>query len=271
MTVAAEPSFVPLLAVGDSAACDTTTDDKVAAFLRKRTAPVAILGDAVYERGTAAEYENCFDPIYGPMFDRLQPAPGNHDYATAGAQGYFDYFGARARRPGKGWYAFSLGEHWRVIALNSQCSIVGCDKGSAQYKWLQTALERAASRNVLAFFHVPRYSTGSHGSSLEVKPLFRALYRARADVVLSGHDHSYERFAPQNASGDYRRDGVQQFVVGTGGRRLYSWSRDPLPNTRARNNDTYGVLRLALRADGYSWRFIPVIGDYADSGSRTLQ
>ncbi len=268
---AAADDEVRLLAVGDIAGCNTTNDDKVAKFVRSRTAQVALLGDTVYDNGTPEEYANCFDPHWGSILHRLRPAVGNHEYHTPGASGYFDYFGERAVRPGKGWYAYNLGDHWRAIVLNSQCAEVGgCTADSPQGRWLADALERAGSRNVLAYFHVPRYSSGLHGSSTTVKPLFRALYRARADIVLSGHDHSYERFAPQNARGERRSHGVQQFVVGTGGRGLYPFGTIR-PHSRARNNKTYGVLRLILRPDGYSWRFVPVVGSYSDSGSRSLR
>ena len=268
---AAADSAVALFAVGDIGDCGTRADDKVARFLRERTARIATLGDTVYDAGTPEEFADCFDPAWGPMRDRIYPTVGNHEYATAGAQGYFDYFGDRAGTSGRGWYAYNLGDHWRAIVLNSQCSAVGgCGSTSPQGRWLAGALERAGNRNVIAYFHAPRYSSGKHGPTLAVRPLFRALYRARADIVLSGHDHSYERFAPQNAVGDRRPHGVQQFVVGTGGRALYPFERRPLANTRARNDTTYGVLRLALRRHGYSWKFIPVVGSYTDSGKRSL-
>ena len=264
------PSRVRLFAVGDIGVCGSQNDDKVGRFLRNKTAPIALLGDIAYERGTPKEFATCFDPVWGPMFDRLYPSPGNHEYATEDARGYYGYFGERAVRPGRGWYAFNLGRHWKIIALNSQCGEVGgCGPDSPQGRWLAGALDRAGRKNVLAFFHVPRYSSGSHGSSTAVLPLFRALYRGGADIVLSGHDHSYERFAPQNAVGQRRARGVQQFVVGTGGRTLYALGPRE-KNSRARNNDTYGVLRLDLRRRGYDWKFIPVVGQYTDSGSRSL-
>lgn len=271
-TVQAAATEVALFAVGDVAACDTDRDDKVAKFLASRSAPITILGDTVYDSGTPEEYQECFDPLFGSMLDRIHPAVGNHEYRTPDASGYFNYFGDRAGRPGKGWYAFNLGDHWKVIVLNSNCSFVGgCEPGDRQYEWLKGALERARPRNVLAVTHAPRYSTGEHGSQLSMKPFFRLLYRRGADIMLSGHDHSYERFRPQNAIGERRSSGVQQFVVGTGGRHLYEFSRGPLKNTAVRDNTTYGVMRLELRRRGYSWKFIPVTGgDFTDGGSRSL-
>ena len=273
--VEAAASEIPLLAVGDTAACDTEVDDKVAEFMGKRSAKIALLGDTVYETGTPEEYRDCFDPIYGSMLDRIYPAIGNHEYKYENASGqngagYFDYFGDRAGTAFRGWYSFNLGDYWRVIVLNSNCSYVRCDSDSRQVEWLRGALDRAGKRNVIAVTHAPRYSSGEHGNNLTVKPFFRVLYRNGADIILSGHDHSYERFRPQNAVGEYREKGVQQFVVGTGGRHLYEFG-DIQRNSRARNNDTFGVLRLELRRRGYSWRFLPVVGgDYSDEGSRSL-
>lgn len=275
VTAAADTSVRRLIAVGDIADCTTGKDEKVAAVVADMRGKIATLGDTVYESGTPGEFQKCFDPQWGPMVSRMFPALGNHEYATEGAAGYFGYFSAKGRETGdvgKGWYSYNLGPSWKAIVLNSNCGRVGCTEGSEQGRWLAEELELAGDRHVLAYWHAPRYSSGRHGSSAVMKPFFRMLWRARADIVLSGHDHSYERFAPQNASGDRRPRGVQQFVVGTGGRHLYAFSDPKLPNTRARNDDTYGVLKLRLRADGYSWRFVRAAGAaFTDSGSRTLQ
>lgn len=269
-TAAAEPGFVPLLAVGDIASCDVSDDEKVATLAKNRTGRVAILGDAVYPHGSPDEFANCFDPAWGPLGARMRPAAGNHEYGTPGATGYWDYFGDRAGRRDKGWYAYNLGEHWRAIVLNTNCARVGgCTLDSPQGRWLRNAIDNAGSRNIVAYFHHPLYSSGNHGSQSFVRPFFRALYRGGADLVLAGHDHHYERFAPQNHRGERRRNGVQQFVVGTGGFRHYDLGK-ALPNTRARNNTSFGLLKLRLRPGGYSWEFIPATGSYTDSGSRSL-
>lgn len=268
---AAAGRAVTMLAVGDIASCPASADEEVAALARARSGVIAIPGDAVYEKGTLQEYRECFDPAWGPMYDRLRPAAGNHDYLTTDAGGFFEYFDERIGRPGRGWYAFDVGPHWRGIVLNSNCSAVGgCGVDSAQGRWLARALERARRRHVVAVMHHPRFSTGSHGSQLQMKPLFRLLYRAGAPLLLAGHDHMYERFAPQNHRGERRRRGVRQFTVGTGGRTLYDYSRAPLPTTQVRNNTAYGLLRLRLRADGYSWRFISTNGSFSDSGRKRL-
>ena len=268
---AAGSGYVSLLAVGDIASCDVTTDEKVATLAKNRTGRVAILGDAVYPNGSSDEFANCFDPAWGPLGARMRPATGNHEYGTPGAAGYWDYFGDRAGPEGKGWYAHNLGEHWRAIVLNTNCARVGgCTLDSPQGRWLRNAIDNAGDRNIVAYFHHPLYSSGNHGSATFVRPFYRALYRGGADIVLSGHDHHYERFAPQNHLGERRRNGLQQFVVGTGGYTHYAFGGPPLPNTRTRNNTSFGLLKLRLRAAGYSWEFIPATGSYTDSGSRSL-
>lgn len=268
---AAGSGYVSLLAVGDIASCDVADDAKVATLAKDRTGRVAILGDVVYPNGSADEFANCFDPDWGPLGARMRPAVGNHEYATPGATGYWNYFGDRAGRRDKGWYAYNLGEHWRAIVLNTNCARVGgCTLDSPQGRWLRNAIDNAGNRNIVAYFHHPLYSSGHHGSNPFVRPFYRALYRGGADLVLAGHDHNYERFAPQNHRGERRRRGVQQFVVGTGGFKHYAFGSGPLTNTRARNNTSFGLLKLRLRAGGYSWEFIPATGGYTDSGSRSL-
>lgn len=270
VAAAGEPGFVPLLAVGDVASCDTTGDEKVAQLAREREGRIAILGDAVYDNATAKEFRGCFNPAWGPMAQRLRPSLGNHDVRTDDGQPYFDYFGDWAGRPGQGWYAYNAGDHWRIIALNSNCSNAGgCGSTSPQGRWLAKAIAAAGDRHILAYWHAPLYSSGQHGPNASVKPLYRMLYRGGADVVLNGHDHTYERFAPQDAEGNRRSNGIQQFVAGTGGFKHYAFN-DVLPNSRVRDNTSFGLLKLRLKANGYSWTFIPSEGDFTDSGSRTL-
>ncbi len=274
-TAAVEADEVHVLAVGDIADCDVRTDEAVARLIAERRGKILTLGDTAYPSGAPEDFSKCFDPKWGPLVPRMFPSVGNHEYQTDGAAGYFDYFKARGRPVGnrdEGWRAFDLGTSWRAIVLNSNCDQVGgCTAESPQGKWLAAELEANGDRNVLAYWHAPRYSSGDHGSSRDYKPFFRMLWEARADLVLNGHDHDYERFAPQNAAGDYRVNGVQEFVVGTGGRGLYAFEDPRLPNTRVRNDKTHGVLKLRLRPDGYAWRFLPAAGGtFTDSGSRTL-
>jgi PKD domain-containing protein/calcineurin-like phosphoesterase family protein len=236
-------------------------------------AKVLTLGDNQYEDATLTKYLASFDPAWGRVRGLIRPAIGNHEYHTSGAAGYFDYFNGAGVSSGpagdrtNGYYSFDVGS-WHLIALNSNCSNVSCSAGSAQEQWLRADL--AAHQNIctLAYWHHPRFSSGTHGNNSSVQPLWQALYDGNADVALNGHDHVYERFAPQNATGgsDPAR-GIREFVVGTGGKNHYSFTTT-LPNSEVRNSDTYGVLRLTLRASGYDWRFEPEAGkSFSDSGS----
>lgn len=231
---------------------------------------VLALGDIAYEDGTPAEFRTNFHPTWGRFKGRIRPAPGNHEYQTDGARGYFRYFGKTAGPRGKGYYSLDIGE-WHVVSLNSNCGEVSCAEGSAQVRWLRRDL--AAHRNActLAFWHHARWSSGTtHGGIDDVAPFVRALYEFGAEIVLVGHEHNYERFAPQNPEGqrDAKR-GLRQFVVGTGGRDHHPFGR-PVPNSEMRNSETYGVLQLILQPRSYEWRFIPEEGQaFTDSG-RTI-
>ncbi len=236
---------------------------------------VFALGDTQYEDGALAKYQQSYDPTWGQLKGLTYPAVGNHEYGTSGAAGYFGYFGARAspREPGcqsncAGYYAVDLGNNWRAYALNSNCAQVGgCGPGSPQYEWLKADLAANAGKQVVAFWHHPRYSSGQHGDFSQMDPIWDLLYQAGAEVVLAGHDHDYERFAPMNAS-DGRDDarGVREFVVGTGGKSLYSFSSSK-PNSEVRRNDAYGVLVLKLYPDHYEWAFVSEAGTVLDSGT----
>ncbi|MDQ1373903.1 MAG: hypothetical protein QOJ09_1241, partial [Actinomycetota bacterium] len=232
-----------------------------------RQGTVATLGDTVYETGTPAEFARCYAPAWGPFKDRTRPAPGNHDYATPHGAGYHAYFGAAAGTPGRGWYSYELGG-WHVAVLNSNCGAVGCGAGSAQERWLRADLAAHPVRCTLAYWHHPRFSSGLHGSDVDVAPLYQALYDAGADVILAGHDHDYERFTPLDPKGvvDGAR-GIRTFVVGTGGRSHYPFP-GALPGSEVRRGDTFGVLVLTLEASSYRWEFVPASGrDGADAGT----
>ncbi|HEY5873045.1 MAG TPA: metallophosphoesterase, partial [Gaiellaceae bacterium] len=180
---------------------------------------VLALGDIQYEVGAGDAFEASYDASWGRVKPVTRPVPGNHEYRTAGAAGYFEYFGAGAGDPTTGYYSYGLG-NWHVVALNSNCAAVGgCDAGSTQERWLRADLAAHPSRCTLAYWHHPRYSSGWHGSDSSYVAFWQALVDADADLVLVGHDHDYERFAPQDAGG--RRDlerGIREFVVGTGGK-----------------------------------------------------
>jgi 3',5'-cyclic AMP phosphodiesterase CpdA len=227
---------------------------------------VAPLGDLQYDKGELANFRRVYAPAWGRFRARSRPAAGNHEYATPGAAGYFSYFGARAGARGRGWYSYDLGD-WHVVVLNSNCSKVGCRAGSAQERWLRADLARHRADCTLAYWHHPRFSSGLHGNDATVIPLWRALERAGADVVLSGHDHSYERFGPQTATGRASHSGMVQFVAGTGGVNNYPVVRRR-PNSRVRRSFVFGVLELTLGDGAYGWRFVGVPGlTFADRGS----
>jgi hypothetical protein len=221
-------------------------------------------GDNAYEDGTAADYSNCYAPSWGRHKSRTRPAPGNHEYSTPGATGYFGYFGSVAGPSDKGYYSYDLGA-WHVIMLNSNLNV---GTGSPQESWLRADLEAHSSRCTIAIWHHPRFSSGPHGSSATMQSIWQALYDGGADVVVTGHDHLYERFAPQNAAGQFdQARGIREFVAGTGGASAYSVV-SPAPNSEVRNSGTRGVLKLTLYPDRYDWKFVPVQGSsFTDSGS----
>ncbi len=260
-----------LLAAGDIADCRSTADEATADLLDDLPGVVATLGDNVYEYGTPLEFALCYDPSWGRHKDRTRPAAGNHEYDTPGAAGYFGYFGDAAGDPDKGYYSYELGT-WHVVVLNSNCEeIGGCDEGSPQEQWLRADLADHPASCTLAYMHHPRFSSGAnHGSSTEVEALWEALYDAGAEVVLAAHDHTYERFAPQDPDGNADPvRGIRHFVVGTGGAGLYGFGT-PLPNSEVRNGETHGVLMLTLGDGWYAWEFVPVEEQsFTDSGRGT--
>ncbi|MFM7536828.1 MAG: metallophosphoesterase [Acidimicrobiales bacterium] len=252
---------VTLWAVGDVASCATTRDEQVAGLLAGTTGPIALLGDTVYPNGTPDEFTRCFDPAWGRYRIRLRPAPGNHDYLTPGAAGYAGYFGSAAGTPGAFWYAYDAGP-WRVFVLNSNCGEAGgCGPGSAQYRWLQAELAASAGRRcTLAYWHHPRFSSGQYGNDRRTEPLWQLFQDAGGDVVLSGHEHFYERFSRMTATGRWDAAlGVRSFIVGTGGAELRS-PRTVADGSNVRIPEAVGVLRLTLRATDYDWAFVPVGG-----------
>jgi len=259
-----------LLAAGDIASCSSTGDEATAALLAQHGGAVLALGDLVYETGTPTEFTNCYHPSWGVEKARTHPVVGNHEYGTPGASGYFGYFGAAAGDPAKGYYSFDRAG-WHVVVLNSNCSEVGgCGAGSAQEQWLRADLAANPTQCTLAAWHHPRFSSGTTKGTNSVQALWQALYDADAEIVLAGHAHVYERFAPQTATGalDLSR-GIRQFTVGTGGKSLSSFGSTQ-PNSEVRSNSAYGILRLTLGDGTYSWSFLPVAGKtFTDSGTAT--
>jgi acid phosphatase type 7 len=259
-----------LLAAGDIADCHSDGDEATAALLDHLPGIVAALGDTVYDSGTAQEFADCYDPTWGRHKSRTKPAVGNHDYLTSGASGYFDYFGAVAGNRTKGYYSYELGR-WHIVVLNSNCAKVGgCHAGSPQEQWLRKDLAAHPTACTLAYWHHPRFSFGKYDDNEATRVLWQALDEAGAEIVLSGHDHNYQRWAPQNPDGTLDRErGIREFVVGTGGKNHYPLGSPPA-NVEKSNGDTFGILQLTLRATSYDWTFIPVAGaNYTDTGSGT--
>ena len=229
---------------------------------------VLTLGNHQDPDGALAGFQVAFEPGFGALGPLLHPVPGNHDYRSRGAGGYFAYFGAAAGVAGLGYYSFELGS-WHVIALNSNCHEVACGRGSAQEQWLKGDLAAHPAACTLAFWHHPLFSSGDYGSNAAVLPLFEDLYAANVDVVLAGHDRDYERFAPLNPAGNVdNARGIQTFVVGTGGQQLGTFPHAALTGSQARARNTFGMLSLTLRPGAYDWAFLPTEGGtYHDSGA----
>lgn len=263
-----EPVADPVLVgAGDIASCYLESDAATAALLDGIDGTVFTVGDNAYLDGTAEEFAGCYEPTWGRHRARTRPAAGNHEYHTTDATPYWDYFGDAAGDRGKGWYSYDLGG-WHVVVLNSVLSL---EAGSEQERWLRADLAAHQTTCTVAYWHHPRFSSGSrHGGSPELQPTWQALYDHDADLVLSGHEHHYERFAPQDPSGhaDPKR-GIRQFVVGTGGGKGHYPFGRVADNSEKRNGDTFGVLKLTLHPTSYDWEFVPVEGKiFRDSGSR---
>jgi Calcineurin-like phosphoesterase len=262
-----------LVGAGDVATCKDLSGARAAADLIDHIpGTVFVVGDLALPDGSEEEFANCYAPTWGRFKARTRPALGNHEYKTHGASAYFKYFGAAAGEPGKGYYSYELGA-WHIVSLNSNCSEVGgCDAGSPQVQWLRKDLAEHPSACTLAYFHHPLFSSGNkHGDDLKVKPLWQALYEANAEIVINGHDHDYERFAPQDPEGraDPQR-GIREFVAGTGGNPSHHAFGDPVANSQVRGPDTYGVLKLTLHPHSYDWQFMSVAGaSVTDSGNGT--
>jgi hypothetical protein len=252
---------VVLVGAADITNCNRTQDEQTALLLDNIPGTVFTAGDNAYVDGTYTEYLNCYDPSWGRHKSRTKPSPGNHEYLTSGAAGYFQYFNNIPS-----YYAYNLGA-WRIYALNSEISV---STTSAQVTWLQDDLAANPNQCVLAYWHRPRWSSGSnHGNNSNMQTLWQILYNAGAELVINGHEHHYERFSEMNASGTAVAQGLREIVVGTGGAGLYPFGT-VRSTSQVRNNTTYGVLKLTLQEGRYDWEFIPIAGSiFRDSGSDT--
>jgi acid phosphatase type 7 len=253
-----------VVGAGDIANCGVQQDTYTAALLGKIDGDVITFGDNTQVNGTAEEFTDCYDPTWGLYKYKTHPSPGNHDYRTLGALPYYNYFGSAAGDVGKGYYSYDIG-YWHLIALNSEVDISSV---SAQVQWLQADLDSHHNKCTLAYWHRPRFTSGlSHPSDPAIGAIWEILYKYGVDIVLNGHVHLYERFAPQNPLGVADSKGIREFVVGTGGGgSLVGYS--PVANSEVINNKTYGVIKLTLHKNGYDWEFIPIEGQtFTDYGS----
>jgi acid phosphatase type 7 len=260
-----------LIAAGDIASCEESGDEQTAkliqGMLEKTPATVAALGDLVYPTGKLETYKNCYGPNWGQFLKQTKAAIGNHDYSGGTSQGYAAYFGTAAGPNPEHYYSYDLGK-WHVIVLNSNCwAVGGCESGSKQYKWLQADLEENLSNCTLAYWHHPRFSSALHGNNNFMQDVWALLANSGVELVLNGHDHDYERFAPLNAAGKPSEKGTREFVVGTGGKNEYPFLITK-PGSQIRKTGTFGVLELKLKASSYDWKFVPGAGKtFTDSGS----
>jgi len=266
-TTTPPPSGDPVLLGAGDIASSGSGDSATAALVNGISGTVFTTGDNVYTNGTAAEFSSYYQPTWGAFKARTRPAPGNHDYNTSGASAYYSYFGSQAGPAGQGYYSYNLG-NWHIVSLNSNISM---SASSAQVTWLRNDLAANTRSCTLAYWHHPLFTSGAnHSPSTSTRPLYQALYDANADVVVWGHNHQYERFAPMNPSGgaDNAR-GLRSFVAGMGGADHYGFGTIQ-PNSQARNSDTFGVLKFTLHSNSYDWQFVPQSGrTYNDSGTGT--
>ena len=264
VTVTPPSTSQVLVGAGDIARCSLTNAENTAKIIDTIPGTVFVAGDNAYENGTITEYQTCYQPTWGRFFARTMPAAGNHEYNSPGATGYYQYFGAKAGDPSKGYYSYELGS-WHVIVLNSNISTTAT---SPQVAWLRADLAANTKTCTVAYWHHPRFNSGPVGNNGNLQPLWDALYQFNADLVVVAHEHLYERFAPQTPTGvaDPAR-GIRQFTVGTGGAGNVSSFGTIQPNSEARYLDDFGVLKLTLFDGGYSWKFITVSKPFSDSGS----
>lgn len=255
-----------VIAAGDIAKCAILGGAVATGRLLDRLpGTVLTLGDNAYETGSPTEFQQCYAPTWGRHRDRTRPSPGNHDFGFNKGKAYYDYFGERAGPQGLGYYSFDLGR-WHLVALNS---FVDAGPKSPQMKWLKEDLDAHPSDCILAYWHVPVFSSGPHGPDLHMKPAWKLLRAAGAEIVLNGHDHDYERFAPQDENAKATPTGIRQFVVGTGGGGVYKFET-PSANSEVRDNSTYGVIKLTLKPGAYEWEFVPIEGQaFTDRGTGT--
>ena len=267
------PQTFVMVGAGDIAGCSSGGDEITAKLVvgvleQYPGASVFTLGDNVYPNGTSQEFSDCYNPSWGSFKARTRPVPGNHDYNTANAAGYYGYYGDKAGDPNKGYYSYNLGT-WHVVVVNSNCAAIGgCQTGSVQELWLRSDLKASQNQCQIVMWHHPRFSSGAvHGNADFMQDIWKAVTDNNVELVLNGHEHTYERFAPMNAAGAADSSGTTEILVGSGGISHYALGAKK-PNSVVANSDTYGVLKLELLASSYNFKFLPEPGKpLTDSGT----
>lgn len=273
--MAPPPQPQVLIGAGDISVCGIDDDQKTARIIDRLIeqypqAEIFTAGDNAQSSGAVEEYTSCFDKSWGRFKNRIHPSPGNHDWYNRDGEGYFDYFGATAGKKGLGYYSYNLGV-WHIVSLNSNCDMVDCGPASAQVRWLLEDLEKnKGHRCTLLYWHHPIWDSGTVKIMPGIKTFWDIASAYNAEIVVNGHDHHYERFAPLGRNGIIdSASGIREFIAGTGGAWLFDLG-DPLPATQARDNTTHGVIKFTLYPNRYTWEFIPVEGEaFEDSGSDT--
>ena len=276
-----------LVGAGDIAICKSDADNAtgrlvadIVRYYQDKRVPVVVFtaGDNAYPIGSRVDFKFCYDSAWGGRLkSATRPAPGNHEYLTTGASAYFDYFGELAGPPGQGYYRYDLAG-WDIFALNSEvlhrpssplAARLYKRISSEQYAWLEKELEAPTGDCILAYWHHPRFNSGSYGDDPAVATLWDRLYASGAEVIVTGHEHVYERFKPLRPDRSVDENyGITQFIVGTGGAHLRAFPRGATFESSAEHmNDRYGVLILALDHDSVFWRFVATTGKTEDQGS----
>jgi hypothetical protein len=271
----AKPSRTPVIAAVGDIACPAS--DRVTASTCQQQAvadaivdanpeSVWLLGDIQYLKGELPQFRNSFAKAFAPLRKRWRPTPGNHEYYTSDASGYYEFFGKSAGPNRRGFYSFDIGS-WHVVSLNANCTIIDCTKNSFQARWLRNDLKKHPSKCTAAFWHQPLYSSGvEHGNDPLVRPLWQILQDRRADLVLNGHDHDFEVFSRQDAHGKRDPNGMIEIVSGVGGKSLYDFAKVQ-PNSRARIDNTFGFLRLKLKQKSFDWSYVTKDSEVSARGS----
>lgn len=268
-----ENDVAVMVGAGDIAASDSTGDEATAALLDAIPGTIFTLGDNAYLTGTQTNFETAYANSWGRHKARTRPAAGNHEYYTPAAAPYFDYFSSAAGDRDKGYYSFTVSRHWHALVLNSNGQeIGGLGPDSPQYRWAEADLKANSGKHILAYWHHPRFNSGEHGGNAAMQDLWALLYRYGVEIVMAGHEHVYERFAPMDADG--QRDdakGIRSFIVGTGGKKANEF-RKPLPTSEARETRIVGVLKLTLQPHAYAWEFLAEPGTpFTDTGSASCR